>query len=84
MLWPTAPADAGPGPGSKANEGRCTHGGTIGGVDPEALYYLMSRGLDRPSAERLIVEGFFVDAFARIRSPELREQVQQALLAKLP
>ncbi|MDX6377665.1 MAG: Fe-S cluster assembly protein SufD [Gaiellaceae bacterium] len=84
VLSPKAHADSIPGLEIKANDVRCTHGATIGRVDPEALYYLMSRGLDRPAAERLIVEGFFVDAFARIRSPELREQVQKALLAKLP
>jgi Fe-S cluster assembly protein SufD len=84
VLSPKAHADSIPGLEIKANDVRCTHGATIGRVDPEALYYLMSRGLDRPAAERLIVEGFFVDAFERIRSPELREQVQQALLAKLP
>ena len=84
LLSPKAHADSIPGLEIKANDVRCTHGATIGRVDPEALFYLMSRGLDRPAAERLIVEGFFVDAFDRIRSPELREQVQQALLAKLP
>jgi Fe-S cluster assembly protein SufD len=79
-----AHADSIPGLEIKANDVRCTHGATIGRVDPEELYYLMSRGLDRAAAERLIVEGFFVDAFQRISSDELREQVQQTLLAKLP
>ena len=84
VLSPRAHADSIPGLEIKANDVRCTHGATIGRVDPEELYYLMSRGLDRAAAERLIVEGFFVDAFQRISSDELREQVQQALLAKLP
>ena len=64
VLSPRAHADSIPGLEIKANDVRCTHGATIGRVDPEELYYLMSRGLDRAAAERLIVEGFFVDAFA--------------------
>jgi len=84
VLSPRAHADSIPGLEIKANDVRCTHGATIGRVDPEELYYLMSRGLDRAAAERLIVEGFFVDAFQRIGSAELRAQVTDALLAKLP
>jgi len=84
VLSSRAHADSIPGLEIKANDVRCTHGATIGRVDPEELYYLMSRGLDRAAAERLIVEGFFVDAFQRISSAPLRERVQQTLLAKLP
>jgi Fe-S cluster assembly protein SufD len=84
VLSSRAHADSIPGLEIKANDVRCTHGATIGRVDPEELYYLMSRGLDRAAAERLIVEGFFVDAFQRISSATLRERVQETLLAKLP
>jgi len=84
VLSSRAHADSIPGLEIKANDVRCTHGATIGRVDPEELYYLMSRGLDRAAAERLIVEGFFVDAFQRISSTTLRERVQETLLAKLP
>ena len=40
------------------NEVRCTHGATVGKVDPEEVFYLESRGLDRSDAVRLIVTGF--------------------------
>ncbi len=35
-----------------------SHGASIGAIDEEELYYLMSRGLTRENSERLIVEGF--------------------------
>lgn len=40
------------------NEVRCTHGATVGKVDPEEIFYLESRGLGRADAIRLIVTGF--------------------------
>lgn len=40
------------------NEVRCTHGATIGKIDPQEVFYLQSRGLDRGEAVRLIVAGF--------------------------
>ena len=42
-----------------ANDVKCGHASTVGQLDPEQRYYLMSRGLDKPSADRLQVPGFF-------------------------
>ncbi len=41
------------------NDVRCSHGSTTGRLNPEEVFYLMSRGLDRPEAERLLIGGFF-------------------------
>ncbi len=49
----------------------CGHGSTVGPLDEEPLYYLMSRGLSRPRAERLLVHGFFEEALERLPQPEL-------------
>jgi len=38
---------------------KCSHGSTVGKVDEEHLFYLMSRGLTKEEAEEKIVEGFF-------------------------
>ncbi|MDP8229198.1 MAG: Fe-S cluster assembly protein SufD [Candidatus Electryoneaceae bacterium] len=40
------------------DEVRCTHGASAGKVDPEALYYMMSRGLSEEDATQLLIEGF--------------------------
>ena len=61
---------------------RCTHGATIGRVDRESLLYLMSRGLPRAEAERLIVRGFFQDVLDRIELEPVREAVTAALEAR--
>jgi len=48
-----------------ANDVKCGHGSTVGPLDEEQRYYLMSRGLDRGRADRLQVRGFFQDALNR-------------------
>ena len=38
---------------------KCSHGATVGPVDREQIFYLMSRGLNAQEAEELVVIGFF-------------------------
>jgi Fe-S cluster assembly protein SufD len=37
---------------------RCSHAATVGRLDAEKLFYLMSRGLDRASAEAMLIDAF--------------------------
>ena len=84
MLSPAAHAVPIPGLEILANDVRCTHGATVGRVDREQLFYLMSRGLTRQEAERLIVRGFFQDVLDRIELEPVREAVTAALEARIP
>jgi Fe-S cluster assembly protein SufD len=84
MLSPTTHAVPIPGLEILANDVRCTHGATVGRVDREDLFYLMSRGLTRPEAERLIVRGFFQNVLDRIELEPVREAVTAALEARIP
>jgi Fe-S cluster assembly protein SufD len=67
----------------EANEVRCTHGATVSPVEEEHLFYLMSRGIDRVTAQRLVVFGFFKDALDRIRVAAVREELATAISAKV-
>jgi Fe-S cluster assembly protein SufD len=84
MLSPTTHAVPIPGLEILANDVRCTHGATVGRVDREQLFYLMSRGLSRSEAERLIVRGFFEDVLARVELEPVREALATALEARIP
>ena len=84
MLSKTAHAVPIPGLEILANDVRCTHGATVSRVDREQLFYLMSRGLSRTEAERLIVRGFFQDVLDRIELEPVREAVTAALEARIP
>jgi Fe-S cluster assembly protein SufD len=84
LLSDTAHADSIPGLEIMANDVRCTHGATLGRVDREELFYLMTRGLSRAQAERLIVRGFFQDVLDRIQLEPVREALGAALEARIP
>lgn len=58
LLSPQARAEAVPNLEISANDVRCSHAATITKIPEEHLFYLQSRGLPLPEAERLIVEGF--------------------------
>jgi Fe-S cluster assembly protein SufD len=84
ILSESAHADSIPGLEIMANDVRCTHGATIGRVNREELFYLMTRGLSRSEAERLIVRGFFQDILDRIDLEPVREALGAALEARIP
>jgi Fe-S cluster assembly protein SufD len=66
-----------------ANDVKAFHGATVGEIDEEHIFYVMSRGIDRISAERLIALGFFEPALARFPGEGLRAELRDLLEAKL-
>jgi Fe-S cluster assembly protein SufD len=84
LLSKSAHADSIPGLEIMANDVRCTHGATLGQVDREQLFYLMTRGLTRAEAERLIVRGFFQDVLDRVELEPVREALASALESRIP
>jgi Fe-S cluster assembly protein SufD len=66
----------------KADDVRCSHGATIGQVEASQLFYLMSRGLTRERAERLLVVGFVDEVLGRIPMAGVRERVLEAIEEK--
>ena len=56
-----------------ADDVRCSHGATIGSLEQEPMFYLMSRGIDRATAYRMLVEAFAVEALDEIGAAAVRE-----------
>ncbi len=65
-----------------ANDVRCGHGSAVGPLDEEQRYYLMSRGLPKPNADRLQVLGFFEEALQRFPRQEVEPMLRRAAMAK--
>ncbi|HXN92672.1 MAG TPA: Fe-S cluster assembly protein SufD [Candidatus Sulfotelmatobacter sp.] len=65
------------------NDVRCTHGATVGPVDPQSLFYLQSRGIPAATAKRMIVQGFFGEVLERIPFEQARTLVEVELEARL-
>jgi len=83
VLSESARADSIPGLEIEANDVRCTHGATAGSVDEEMVFYAQARGIERQTAVRLIVEGFFANVYDRITIEPVRETLRQAVANKL-
>jgi len=64
------------------DEVKCTHGATVGTLDQLHIFYLMSRGIPRAEAIRLIVGGFVEPTLSRLPadlSHRLRTHVEERL-----
>jgi Fe-S cluster assembly protein SufD len=62
---------------------RCGHAASVGPVSDDELFYLMSRGIPREEAERLIVFGFFAEVLDRVDLPEIRDGLVRSIEAEL-
>lgn len=83
VLNSKARADSIPGLEILADDVRCTHGATVGKIDPDMIFYLLSRGIPYAEAERLVVEGFFDPIMQRIPFDGVRQRFQQAIVSKM-
>jgi Fe-S cluster assembly protein SufD len=83
ILSRQARADSIPGLEILADDVRCTHGATVGQLEEEPIFYLMSRGLPRNEAERLVVDGFFAPVMERIPFEGVRERFARMIDGKL-
>ena len=66
-----------------ADDVKCTHGATIGQIDPEAVFYLRSRGIGLEEARSLLIQAFANDILDRIKFEPLRTHLRRALHSRL-
>ena len=83
MLSDQARSDANPILLIEENDVTAGHAASIGQVDPEDMYYLMSRGLDQHTAERLVVRGFLGSVIIEIPVKEVRDEMIATIEEKL-
>jgi FeS assembly protein SufD len=60
-----------------------SHGGTVGELDEEQIFYMNTRGLPRSEAVRILVEGYFEEVVQRLEDEGLEELVRRRIAAKL-
>ena len=67
-----------------ADDVKCKHGSTTGQLDPTALFYLRSRGLDEAAARSLLTWAFVSDLLRQVEVEPVRRAVERHLQAQLP
>lgn len=83
LLSPSAKADSIPMLEILTDDVRCTHGATVGPVDPDQAFYLESRGIPESAAQRMLVEGFFEQVFQKLPDTGLRQRLHAHVERKL-
>ncbi len=66
-----------------ADDVKCSHGATVGALDPDAIHYLRARGIDENEARRLLVEGFIGETIDEFGMPILANHYRARLAAWL-
>jgi len=83
LLQKTARADSIPGLEIEADDVRCTHASTVGQIDQTEVFYLMSRGIPRDVAIKMVVEGFFAPVMTRIPIDGVRDRIASRIIEKV-
>ncbi|MBZ0286831.1 MAG: SufD family Fe-S cluster assembly protein, partial [Anaerolineae bacterium] len=83
LLSEDARMDGIPGLEIEADDVKCSHAATFGTLEAEPVFYLMSRGIPRPDAELMVIDGFFDELLQRIPFERVRERLQAAMEAKI-
>jgi Fe-S cluster assembly scaffold protein SufB len=83
LLSPKAKGDAIPSLIVQTDNVSASHGGTVGELDEEQIFYMMTRGIPRVEAMRTLVEGYFEEVVQRLEDPGLEALVRRRIAEKL-
>jgi Fe-S cluster assembly protein SufD len=83
LLSPKAKADSIPSLIVKTDNVSASHGGTVGEVDEDQVFYMMTRGVPRLEAVRILVEGYFEEVIQKLGDERLEELVRGRIAGKL-
>ncbi len=84
ILSDDAEANSMPGLEILADDVRCSHGATSGQLEPNEIFYLLSRGIPETQARRLLVAGFLNEAIARLDNEAIESHISVLIAKKLP
>ena len=66
-----------------ADDVKCSHGCTVGQLDEDALFYLMSRGIPKKEATSILLSAFSSDITEKIEDENLRKHYEELILTQL-
>ncbi len=79
LLSPDAEIDCKPELEIFADDVKCSHGATVGELDPEQLFYLRSRGIPDNEARAILVRAFLTEAIGAVTHAAARTMLEQAV-----
>jgi len=79
LLSPEAEIDSKPQLEIYADDVKCSHGATVGAIDPDQLFYLRARGVPEATARAMLVEAFVAEALEDVRDETARAALEAAV-----
>lgn len=79
LLSPDAEIDTKPELEIFADDVKCSHGATVGELDPDQMFYLRSRGVPEPEARAILIRAFLQEALDAVRNEPARAALQGAV-----
>lgn len=79
LLSQTAEANSRPQLEVYNDEVKCSHGSTVGHLEPEALFYLQSRGLPLKEAKQMLINAFLAKVTESLEHPVIKDYVNSNL-----
>ena len=62
-----------------ADDVKCSHGSTSGSIDDDAIHYLMTRGIEKSKAKKLLINGFLSEIFENIPEQNVKNFLEQSI-----
>jgi len=66
-----------------ADEVKCTHGSTTANIDQDSIFYLMSRGISKKQANKMLIEGFLNETVETITDLNIKSLISKLLIKKI-
>ena len=66
-----------------ADDVKCSHGSSSGGIDEEAIHYLMTRGIELRAAKKLLIKGFLNEIFDNIPEEKIRTFLEKTIAGQI-
>ena len=66
-----------------ADDVRCTHGGTVGQMDQDSIFYLRARGISRETARNIMIQAFAGEVAESIHNESIRDYIDHLVLSRL-
>lgn len=83
LLSPYAQVDTKPELEIDADDVKCAHGATVGSLDPQALFYLRSRGISEEEAKQLLIQAFLMELFEALPDVKIQSYIQSVVMNAL-
>ena len=65
-----------------ADDVKCSHGSSSGNLDDNKIFYLMTRGLSKKQAKKILIDGFFLEVIEKITDNYIKNTIKELIKIK--